>query len=303
MTTALYTHPLFLQHETGPGHAESPARLTHILAALEGVSGLERRSAAAATQAQLLRVHERAYLDMLSVFGPGALDADTILSAYSYDAALHAAGAVCAAVDAVMAGEINNAFCAVRPPGHHAEPGQAMGFCLLNNVAVGALQAQQMQGCTRVAVLDFDVHHGNGTQMVAWDNPHVFFGSSHQWPFYPGTGAADECGAYGNIVNAPLAAGAGSRAFRAAWRERILPACRDFAPDFILLSAGFDAHQDDPLGGLGLQGDDFGWLTGEILALAAQTCAGRVVSVLEGGYNLAATADSAAIHVAHLAGA
>ena len=199
-----------------------------------------------------------------------------------------------------MAGEADNAFCAVRPPGHHAEPERAMGFCLFNNVAIGAAQARAVHGLSRVAVVDFDVHHGNGTQAMFWDEPELFFGSTHQMPLYPGTGSASERGASGNIVNVPLPPGAGSEEFRAAMAEGVLPALRRFAPEFLLVSAGFDAHQADPLAQLRFQDEDYAWATAELKRVAGECCAGRLVSTLEGGYDLSALASSAAAHVAAL---
>jgi acetoin utilization deacetylase AcuC-like enzyme len=225
------------------------------------------------------------------------LDPDTAACPASGEAALRASGAVCAAVDAVMAGEANNAFCAVRPPGHHAEQTRPMGFCIFNNVAVGALQAREAHGVTRVAVVDFDVHHGNGTQAMFWDDENLFFGSSHQSPFYPGTGSEAERGATGNIVNAPLAAGSGGREFRQAWEGVILPTLVDFKPEFLLISAGFDAHEADPLASLRLNDEDFIWATRKLMKIADEHCEGRIVSTLEGGYDLAALARSAAVHV------
>jgi acetoin utilization deacetylase AcuC-like enzyme len=231
--------------------------------------------------------------------GHAAIDADTVLSPGSGEAALRAAGAVCAAVDAVMAGEATNAFCAVRPPGHHAEPERAMGFCLFNSVAIGARRAREAHGLERVAVVDFDVHHGNGTQAAFEHDPRVFYGSTHQWPLYPGTGSARERGV-GNIVNAPLRPMSGSAEFRRAFNEFILPALEDFRPDFLLVSAGFDAHRRDPLAQLLLDEGDYGWVTERLLDLAARHCQGRLVSTLEGGYDLDALAASAAAHVAAL---
>lgn len=225
------------------------------------------------------------------------IDGDTSTAPGSRAAALRAAGAVCAAVEAVMKREIENAFCAIRPPGHHAEPGQGMGFCLLNNIAIGARHAQAL-GARKVAVLDFDVHHGNGTQTDAWADANFFFASTHQWPLYPGSGARSETGAHDNILNIPLPAGCGSGLFRKAWAEAILPRLEQFAPDLVFISAGFDGHEADPLGGLGLKTEDFGWLTARICHLAGN----RVVSSLEGGYNLKALADSAAVHVRALQG-
>ncbi len=303
MTTLLYSHPACGEHDPGPMHPESPARLAAVLAALEApeFAALERREAPPVAREQLTRVHPQAYVDAVFEAIPEAghanLDADTTVSPGSGEAARRAAGALCAAVDAVMAGEADNAFCAVRPPGHHAEPARPMGFCVFNNVAVGALQARAVHGRRRVAVVDFDVHHGNGTQAMFWDDPALFFGSTHQMPLYPGTGAESERGAQGNIVNAPLAPGAGSEAFRAAMSARVLPALEAFDPDFILISAGFDAHVQDPLASLSFEDQDYGWATSEILQVAARRCGGRVVSTLEGGYHLDALGRSCAVHV------
>jgi acetoin utilization deacetylase AcuC-like enzyme len=202
-----------------------------------------------------------------------------------------------AAIDLVAKGEVRNAFCAVRPPGHHAERNRAMGFCLFSNIAVAARHAQARWGLTRVAVVDFDVHHGNGTQDVFFDDPTLFYGSSHQFPCYPGTGRAAEQGVAGNVVNAPLPPGATGAAFRAAWSERILPALDRFAPQLLIVSAGFDAHKADPLAQLRLETADFGWITERLLEIAGQHCVGRLVSVLEGGYDLDALAASVALHV------
>ena len=235
-------------------------------------------------------------LSLVPKEGHYSLDPDTVLSPSSGEAALRAAGALCAAVDAVVAGEGQNAFCAVRPPGHHAEAARAMGFCLFNNVAVGALHAREQHGLARAAVIDFDVHHGNGTQALFAHDAGLFYGSTHQFPYYPGTGSADERGV-GNVVNAPLAANAGSAEFRQAMFDRILPALRDFAPDFTFISAGFDAHAADPLAHLNLVEEDFAWATREIMDIAEASSKGRVVSTLEGGYDLGALGSSAAAHV------
>jgi acetoin utilization deacetylase AcuC-like enzyme len=302
MTTRLYTHAACLGHDMGPGHPERPARLQAILAALEAepFQYLERAEAPRATVEQLCRVHPRSYVEAILHAVPAAglfaLDPDTTLSPGSGEAALRAAGAVCAAVDAVAAGEIANAFCAVRPPGHHAEPATAMGFCLFNNVAAGALQARAVHGLRRVAVVDFDVHHGNGTQAMFEGDPEAFYASTHQMPLYPGTGAASETG-LGNICNAPLPPYAGSEEFRAAMESRVLPALDRFRPDFLLISAGFDAHRADPLANLELVEEDFAWATDRLLAIADRHAGGRVVSTLEGGYDLDALAASAAAHV------
>jgi acetoin utilization deacetylase AcuC-like enzyme len=246
-------------------------------------------------------VHERGYIeDVLAAVpktGYAALDPDTILSPGSGDAALRAAGACVAAVDSVIKGEVTNAFCAVRPPGHHAEQDRAMGFCLFNNVAIGAAHALDVHKLKRIAIVDFDVHHGNGTQDWAATREDVLFCSTHQFPFYPGTGAAAEKGPKGNIVNAPLPQGADGTAFRRAMQDVILPAVMRFAPEMIFISAGFDAHQDDPLAGLCLKEGDYGWITGELCRIARETAKGRIVSTLEGGYNLDALAASTGAHV------
>jgi len=238
-----------------------------------------------------------ALLEAVPKTGFASIDGDTIMSPGTGEAALRAAGALCAAVAAVASGEVDNAFCAVRPPGHHAEPAQAMGFCLFNNVAVGALEAREVHGLRRVAILDFDVHHGNGTQTVCEADPELFFASTHQAPLYPGTGAANETGTNGNILNVPLPPHAGSAEMRRAWGERILPALEAFKPDLIMISAGFDAHKSDPLAQLNFSEDDFAWVTREILRVARTVCHGRVISTLEGGYDLTALARSAAAHV------
>jgi acetoin utilization deacetylase AcuC-like enzyme len=248
------------------------------------------------------RVHgERfveAVLSSVPESGRTALDPDTILSKGSGQAALRAIGAMTAAVDAVLAGEARNAFCAVRPPGHHAEPDRPMGFCLFNTIAIAARHAQAA-GLTRVAIVDFDVHHGNGTQAVAETDASLFFASSHQFPLYPGTGAAEETG-LGNVVNTPLAAGTDSAGFRRAYETAILPALDHFAPELILVSAGFDAHRADPLAGLELEEPDFAWVTARLQEAANRHAGGRLVSILEGGYDLKALAGSAAAHVATL---
>lgn len=305
MHTRLYTHLACLDHDTGAGHVERPDRLRAVLAALDGgaFSGLDRHQAPIGDIADIARAHPRAFVEeVLSVLPTdrlAALDADTIVSPGSEGAALRAVGAVCAAVDAVQLDEAANAFCAVRPPGHHAEPTRPMGFCILNSVAIAAMRARAVHGLDRVAVIDFDVHHGNGTQAMFETDRHLFYASTHQWPLYPGTGAAEETGV-GNIVNAPLPPGADSDAFRKAMDRRVLPALRRFGPDLILISAGFDAHRADPLAGLDLETDDFAWATDALCAVADECCDGRVVSILEGGYELAALADSAAAHVERL---
>lgn len=303
MTTLIYSHEACIEHDPGSFHPERPDRLRAVLAALKvpAFEDLAWREAPQAEIAQVAWVHPQAYVDAVLAAvpqsGQTALDPDTHLSPASGEAALRAAGAVCAAVDAIMAGEAANAFCAVRPPGHHAEPSRAMGFCIFNGIAVGAEQARKAHGLERVVVMDFDVHHGNGTQAMFWGDPALFYGSTHQMPLYPGTGGADERGVDDNIVNRPLAPGSGSREFRAAMTEGILPAIDAFAPDFILVSAGFDAHARDPLANLEFEDEDFAWATEELLRLAESHCAGRLVSVLEGGYDLEALASAASAHV------
>ena len=308
MTTLLYSHRACLGHDTGSMHPESPARLEAVLAALEAedFAALDRREAPHASVEQIARVHPRdfveAVLAAIPESGLSGLDADTLVSPGSGEAALRAAGAVCAAVDAVMAGEADNAFCAVRPPGHHAEPRRAMGFCLFNNVAVGAEQARAAHGLARVAVVDFDVHHGNGTQAMFWDDGDLFFASTHQMPLYPGSGSETERGRADNIVNVPLAPMAGSAEFRQAMSGIVLPALVEFQPDFVFVSAGFDAHASDPLANLRFHEADYAWATRELMAVARDCCEGRLVSTLEGGYDLEALAASAAAHVRALMG-
>ncbi len=304
MSTVLITHPACLDHFMGPHHPESPHRLRAVLAALDGpdFSALLRENAREATLKELSRAHPEEYVNEILAIRPApgqgvALDADTIMSAGSAEAALRAAGGACAAVDAVLSGRADTAFAAIRPPGHHAEPDRAMGFCLFNNAAIAALHARASWGLQRIAVLDFDVHHGNGTQTMFSGDANLFYASSHQSPCYPGTGHAREQGVAGNIVNAPLPPGTDSAAFRAAWTQIILPALAAFAPELIIISAGFDAHVADPLAQLNVQTADYAWLTSEILRIADTHAKGRVASVLEGGYDLAALADAAAAHV------
>ena len=306
MTTLLFTHDVCVEHHTGDYHPESPDRLRAVWAALDGnqFDDLDRREAPLASWDHIALVHEPAYVDSVMAAiptdGHRHLDPDTIISPASGDAALRGAGALVAAVDAIVGQQsAGNAFCAVRPPGHHAERARSMGFCLFNSVAIGALHARAAHGIQRAAVVDFDVHHGNWTQHMFEADKDLFYASSHQAPFYPGTGAASEVGV-GNIVNAPLAAGAGSKEFRDAFERIILPGLRNFDPDILLISAGFDAHADDPLAQLLLTEDDYRWVTGELLAAAADCCQGRVVSVLEGGYDLGALARSVDVHVREL---
>ncbi|MGK2924887.1 MAG: histone deacetylase family protein [Lysobacterales bacterium] len=308
MKTLIIHHDDCLRHDTGPQHPERPDRVTAVLRAVSGLRGTEVLPAPRATAEQVERAHPAAYRERLAELEPTsqpaagqlaervALDPDTWLSAGSLDAALRGSGAACFAIDQIYAGRARNAFCVTRPPGHHAASETAMGFCLLNHAAVAARHAQAAYGAKRVAILDFDVHHGNGTQTLFENSPDVLYVSSHQDPLYPGTGHLDETGC-GNIVNMPLQPGSGSAEFRAAWFERGLPALDDFAPDLVILSAGFDAHRRDPLGQLELEDADYGWITAEIRALAERACEGRLVSVLEGGYDLEALAGASIEHV------
>ena len=305
MTTLLVSHADCLAHDTSPGHPESSDRLRAVMRALEGsdFQALVRENAPLASDEQILRAHPQSHISGLvaaveqtALMEHVRLDADTIVSAGSMNAARRAAGAVCHAVGAVARGEVRNAFCAIRPPGHHAEQTKAMGFCLFNNVVVGAMEARAVYGLERVVVIDFDVHHGNGSQAMAWDDPNLFYASTHQAPLYPGTGDASETG-YGTVVNVPLAPESDGRALRQAMEGVILPALEDFAPDLIMISAGFDAHRDDPLANLNFAEADYIWITEALCDVAERLCDGRVVSSLEGGYNLEALADSAAAHV------
>ncbi len=305
MTTFYFTHPSFLAHDTGLGHPESPFRLRAIDAVLNRreFAHLVKNEAPRAEIDRVLLVHTQAHIDSVLKSIPQRglhyLDPDTPVSPGSGEAALHAVGALCQAVDSVCAGKAKNAFCAVRPPGHHAEPGRSMGFCLFNNIAIAAEHARHAHGLKRVAIVDFDVHHGNGTQAAFAKNPEVLYASTHQYPWYPGTGSANETGV-GNIFNAPLPSGSGSREFRAAMAGKILPAVDKFQPELILVSAGFDAHKDDPLASLNLVDEDYAWVTRELSNLAKKHCGGKLVSTLEGGYNLEALGESAAAHVREL---
>jgi acetoin utilization deacetylase AcuC-like enzyme len=303
MATALYSHNACLGHENHPGHPECPERLKAILAELAKpeFESLIRREAPQASPDAIARVHDSAYIDTIlsrvPKSGYAALDADTGLSPLSGEAALRAAGAIIAAVDDVMKGEIENAFCAVRPPGHHAEHAAVMGFCLFNNVAIGAAHAIAKHGLRRIAIVDFDVHHGNGTEEWAKGQKEILFFSSHQFPLWPGSGLASDRGPLGNIVNVPLPPESEGSRFRRAMQQDVLPKLDTFVPEMIFISAGFDAHRADPLANLALTEDDFGWITGELRRLAKKHAGGRLISTLEGGYNLDALAKSAAAHV------
>ena len=300
MVTALITHEECLGHVTPPDHPEQVARLDAVLGALEDLD-LVRVSAPYAADDDLLRVHPKSHVDAVRGSIPDSgwrsLDADTHVSPGSLAAALRAAGACVKAVDMVMGGEVKNAFCAVRPPGHHAEREVPMGFCLFGSVSVAAKHALEHHGLARVAIVDFDVHHGNGTQDLVEDDARILFASTHQMPLYPGTGHPHETGAHNNVFNVPLAGGSGSAAFRQAMEREVLPAVDRFAPEMLLISAGFDAHRADPLAGLMLETEDFAWVTERLCDLADVHCGGRVVSTLEGGYDLEALGASAAAHV------
>lgn len=298
--TFVYTHADFKDHVTPPGHPECVDRLHAVDRALTEIP-VERHPAPVAEDAEILRCHPAAYLAKVRRAVPAegwvALDGDTTLSPGSLTAALRAVGGIAAAVDAVMAGQAQNAFVAARPPGHHAETATAMGFCLFGTVAIAAKRLLDHHGLTRVAIVDFDVHHGNGTQDLLWDEPRILFASTHQMPLYPGTGSATETGAHGNILNHPLRAGTGSVAMRAAYENHILPALDAYAPEFLLISAGFDAHTADPLASLDWETADYAWLTRRLCDIADAHAHGRIVSTLEGGYDLPALQASVAAHV------
>lgn len=303
MTTALITHQAALEHVTPYGHPERVARIERLMAefAAPEFATLMRVEAEMAEESAVLRAHPQAYFNALRAKipheGTAAIDADTYLSAGSWQAIMRAAGGGVQGVDLVMSGAAQNAFCMMRPPGHHAERMQAMGFCFLSNVVIAAKHALDHHGLERVAILDFDVHHGNGTQSLVWDDARVAYCSSHQMPLYPGTGRVDERGAHDNILNIPLAPGTGGSGFRAKIEQLALPFLAAHEPQMILISAGFDAHRLDPLANLNLEGADFGWITQKACALAAKTAQGRVVSVLEGGYDLDGLADGALAHM------
>ena len=291
----------------GEGHPERPARLNAVEQALqkEGIGNkLDRREPEKAKLSSVELMHPPKYVEKILNSVPSSgitrLDADTCLSPGSVEAALRAVGAACSAVDSVTCGEAKNAFCAVRPPGHHAETSTAMGFCIFNTVAIAAAYAREKYGFQRLAVVDFDVHHGNGTQEMFWSDRDLFFASTHQMPLYPGTGSRNEKGDFDNILNCPLRAGDGSSEFRSAVSEVILPGLIAFQPELLFVSAGFDAHALDPLAGLNLQDSDYGWVTTKLMEIADKSTNGRLISALEGGYDLTALSSSVASHVEEL---
>ena len=305
MTTSLYHHPVFVEHLTGPGHPERPDRMKAVEKALEGPAfkALHRKEAPEGSVEAIYRCHPERHVRRVAKAVPdrgiNRIDADTFVSPKSFAAAFHAVGAACAGVDDVVSGKADNAFVAARPPGHHAERETAMGFCLFNTAAVAARHAQAAHGLERVAIVDWDVHHGNGTQHIFWSDPSVLYASTHEMPLYPGTGALDETGV-GNVVNVPLSAGDDGSVFRDAFKSRILPALDAFRPDLVVISAGFDAHHRDPLANLKFVEDDFDWATGQLMNVADRHARGRLVSLLEGGYDLVGLERSVAVHVARL---
>jgi len=306
MSTLLITHHSALGHDMGPGHPERPDRIRAVERALkaERFQTLIREQARPGTAEEITRVHPRDYFEALEAAAPKTglvqLDGDTAMNAGTWDAAIHAAGAACQGVDETLSGKVDNVFIAMRPPGHHAETSRPMGFCFFNNAAIAARHAQKKHGAERIAIMDFDVHHGNGTQEIFWADKSVLYASTHQMPLYPGTGALNERGEHGTIVNAPLRAGDGGEIFREAMLSGPLPRIRDFRPDLVIISAGFDAHIRDPLANLRLTEDDFAWATRKLMDIAVHSARGRLVSLLEGGYDLKGLSDSAAAHVAAL---
>ncbi len=306
MTTLLISHPACLAHDMGEGHPERPERLRAVERAFESENFqmLARDAAPRAEISSIARVHPLEYIEALRAATPTqghtVIDQDTSMSPGTFEAALRSAGGAVFAVDEVMSRKVRSAFVATRPPGHHAERATPMGFCFFNNAAVAARHAQAVYGAGHIAIVDFDVHHGNGTQHIFWDDPNVMYASTHEMPHYPGTGSLGERGEHDQIVNAPLRAGDSGEVFREAMETAILPRVDDFAPDLIIISAGFDAHRRDPLGNLNLVEADFVWATRKLMEIAQRRCAGRIVSVLEGGYDLDGLARSAAAHVTAL---
>lgn len=303
MSTLLLHHPCYLDHLTPLGHPERPDRIRAIDRILEHekFQSVERDLAPVGALEDIARAHPMSYIDQLHRLSPdegvARVDADTTMSPGTWEAALRGVGGACRAVDEVLEKKVSNAFSASRPPGHHAEKERAMGFCFFNNVAVAARYAQEKHGIGRVAIIDFDVHHGNGTQDIFWDDASVMYCSTHQMPLYPGSGAASETGEANTIVNVPLAPGEDGLAFKEAFEVAILPRLDDFAPELVIISAGFDAHARDPLGGLNLVEADFAWATRVLMDVADKHSNGHLISVLEGGYDLEGLARSTAAHV------
>jgi acetoin utilization deacetylase AcuC-like enzyme len=308
MTTLLLTHPACLNHVTPPGHPERSDRLRAINEVLGEArfNGLARREAPEGNLDSVALCHSEHYVTELRHIAPSSgmiyIDGDTSMSPGTWEAVMRGVGGAVAATDAVMSGTHHNAFVAVRPPGHHAEKSTPMGFCFFDNAAIAARHAQRQYGIDRAAVVDFDVHHGNGTQDIFWADKTVMYCSTHQMPLFPGTGAAGERGEHDTIVNAPLAPEDGSAQFRAAFEHRILPSLKKFSPELIIISAGFDAHYRDPLASLNLKAEDFRWVTTKLIDVANASASGRIVSVLEGGYDLQGLKESVAAHLTALMG-
>ena len=303
MTTAFITHSDCLKHETPPGHPEQVARLKYILQATKDLD-LLRIDAPLATQKNILSVHPQSHIDLINASSPEdgtrPLDGDTHMSPGTISAAYRAAGGAVCAVDTVLSGIAKNAFVAVRPPGHHAETQVPMGFCLFGNIAIAAKHALDFHKLSKVVVVDFDVHHGNGTQDLLWNEPRALTITSHQMPLWPGTGRPEERGEFDNVLNLPLPPNSGGSYMKSIYREKVFPKISSFSPDLILISAGFDAHIDDPLAELNWEVDDFVWITKELCNLAKDCCSSRVVSILEGGYNLDALAACTKAHIESL---
>ncbi|HEX8665152.1 MAG TPA: histone deacetylase family protein [Beijerinckiaceae bacterium] len=306
MSTLYLHHPSTLEHRTPPGHPERPDRIRAIERTLEDerFAGLVRVEAPLGTPEMAALAHPQAYVAAIEEVAPKdgmvAIDADTTMSPGTLEAVMRGVGAAVRAVDEVMAGKVRNAFIGMRPPGHHAERTRAMGFCFFNNAAIAARHAQAAHGAERVAIVDWDVHHGNGSQDIFWSDPTVMYASTHQMPLYPGTGAVSERGDHDTVVNAPLSPGDGGDVFREAFETAILPRLENFSPDLVVISAGFDAHWRDPLANLNLVEADFAWATQKLMGLAEKRCNGRIVSVLEGGYDLEGLSKSVAAHVTAL---
>jgi acetoin utilization deacetylase AcuC-like enzyme len=302
VTTCIFTANSSIHHDTGPGHPECPERIPSIISGLKKIPSqkLIFKNVGSFDEKYIKLTHSEKYFKKINQSFPkeglAFLDGDTIVSKSSKEAAYDAVSSIINAIDAVMNKEFNNAFCVIRPPGHHAEKEQAMGFCIFNNVAVGAIYLLEKYKLNKVAIIDFDVHHGNGTQDIFYNEKKVLYISSHQFPFYPGTGSEDETGKYNNILNIALKAGTGSVEFFESYKK-VYDKLNEFKPEFILLSAGFDAHKNDPLANINLESKDYYTLTKEIMKIAKQVCSNKIVSILEGGYNLAAIQESAKYHV------